>query len=137
MQYLEGSEQLENSMTEVGFFNHAYLDHNYYWIEEWRSINEYPSYGSTPARGAGPIMPGTTPAGAYVGEPPHKSFSMMMKGLGLPGTHKASGRLSDADELQAPHMHDMNVGFCHKIQRLNASLLHVPFSQPGSADPRG
>ncbi|KAI5079997.1 hypothetical protein GOP47_0005476 [Adiantum capillus-veneris] len=94
--------QLENSMAEVGFFNHAYLDHNYYSIEEWRSIDEYPSYGGTPTRGVGPIMLGMNPAGADVGEPPHKSFSMMMKGLGLPGTHKASGHLSDADELQAP-----------------------------------
>ncbi|KAI5077703.1 hypothetical protein GOP47_0007527 [Adiantum capillus-veneris] len=82
--------------------NHAYLDHNYCWIEKRRSIDEYPSYDGTLTRGADSITPGTTAVGADVGEPPRKSFSMMMKGLGLPGTHKESGRLSDTDELQAP-----------------------------------
>ncbi|KAI5062107.1 hypothetical protein GOP47_0022646 [Adiantum capillus-veneris] len=120
------------SPTTNHYNNHAYLDHNYCWIEERRSIDEYPSYGGTPTRGGGPITPRTTPAGADVGEPPRKSFSMMMKGLGLPGTRKASGRLSDADELQAPHMHDMNAGFYDEIRRSNASPLHVPFSLAGN-----
>lgn len=93
-------------------------------------MDEYPSYGGTPTRG-GAITPRATPT--LVEEAPRRSVSLIMKGLGLVSGRKTSGRLSDADELQAPHLHDMNTGFYDEIRRSNASPLHVPFSLAGNA----
>lgn len=110
--------------------NHYNNDQNNYWIEERRSVDEYPSYGGTPTRGA-TMTPRATPA--VQEEAPRRSISLIMKGLGQLAGRKTSGRLSDADELQAPHLHDMNAGFYDEIRRSNASPLHVPFSLAGNA----
>lgn len=97
------------------------------WVEERRSVDEYPSYGGTPTR---PRATSSPPEEV----PARRSISlMMMKGLGLVGGRKTNDRLSDADELQAPHVHDMNPGFYGEIRRSSASPLHVPFSLAGHA----
>lgn len=90
------------------------------------SVDDYPSYGGTPARCLTPR--GTPSRKSYDAfEAPRRSASLIIKSLqGLASARMKSGRLSDADELQASHD-----GYYDSARMSNASPMRVSISIAG------